>query len=149
MIGVYAKELVLPICNVLKNLGATSAMVVHGADGLDEISICDKTYIAELSNNKIHEYEITPEDLGIERANIEKLIGGDARENARALKEILTGSQNEYRNAVLANAAAALKVAGLATNLHEGVQMAGESIDHGKAIESLKRLVEISNSFSN
>jgi anthranilate phosphoribosyltransferase len=148
VIGVYSKELVLPICQVLQSIGATNAMVVHGADGMDEISICDKTYVAELSNNKIHEYEITPESLGLEPAKIEKLIGGDANQNARALRDVLSGAQNEYRNAVLANTAAALKVAGLATNLEEGMLMASESIDYKKASQALNKLVEVSNSFS-
>ncbi len=148
VIGVYSKELVLPICNVLKNLGHTSAMVVHGADGMDEISICDKTYVAELQNNKISEYEVTPESFGLKKANIEKLIGGDAKHNAHALKDVLTGANNEYRDAVLVNAAAALKVAGIAPNLAEGFHMASESIDYGKANQSLNKLVEITNSFN-
>ncbi len=148
VVGVYSKELVLPICQVLQNIGVTSAMVVHGADGMDEISICDKTYVAELSNGKIHEYEITPESLGLERAVIDKLIGGDEKQNAIALKNVLTGAQNEYRLAVLVNAAAALKVAGLATNLEEGMHMASESIDYKKANQALNKLVEVSNGFN-
>lgn len=147
VIGVYDKNLVLPICNVLKNLGSKAAMVVHSEDGLDEISICDKTYVAELANYKIFTYEIKPESLGIERVSIEKLYGGDAKFNAKALKEVLTGARNEYRDAVLINAAAALKVAGLATNLQEGIMMASESIDYKKANGALNKLVEISNSF--
>ncbi len=148
VIGVYSKALVLPICKVLQNIGAVSAMVVHGKDGMDEITTCDSTYVAELRNGKIDEYEITPESLGLERATHDKLAGGDARHNASALKDVLNGAENAYRDAVLANTAAALVVAGMATNLEEGISMAAASIKHGKANEALKNLVAVSNSFS-
>lgn len=148
VIGVYARELVVPVCNVLKNIGVTSAIVAHGADGMDEITLCDKTYIAELSNNKIHEYEISPEVLGLKKTTIDKLVGGDAKRNAQELHALLKGAQTEYRDAVLLNSAAALKVAGTATDLAEGIEIAAESIDSGRALASLNKLVEISNMFN-
>ncbi len=147
LIGVYSKDLVLPICETLKKLDAISAMVVHGGDGMDEISICAETYIAELVNGKIHEYTITPEVMGLSTTTPDKIAGGDARHNAYELKAVLTGTRNEYRNAVVLNAGAALKVAGLAASLDEGMQMAADSIDFGKANGALNRLVEISNMF--
>jgi len=145
MVGVFAKQWVEPVARVLANLGAVSAWVVHGSDGLDEITLTGPTFVTELANGQIRSFEITPEDGGLVMVKDADLRGGDAAANATALKAVLEGTKNDYRDVVLLNAGAALIVAGRAKDLKEGVILAARSIDSGAAAEKLSRLVAISN----
>ncbi len=145
MLGVFAKQWVEPLAHVLKNLGATSAWVVHGSDGLDEITLSGPTYAAALENGHIRTFEIMPEESGLPRNDTADLKGGDAPANADALRAVLDGKPGAYRNVALVNAAAALIVAGKARNLKEGVALGTRSLDTGAAAEKLTRLAAISN----
>ncbi len=147
--GVFSREWVEPLAHVLKELGCEAAWVVHGegdgSGGLDEISPTGTTWVAELKDGEVRTFEITPEDAGLSRHAFEEIKGGDAEENARALRAVLEGEKNAYRDAVLLNAGAALVVAGRAADIAEGVQLAAESIDSGKAKAALEKLIEVSN----
>jgi anthranilate phosphoribosyltransferase len=145
VLGVYEKDLVEPLTDVLKNLGVKSALTVYGIDGMDEISVSDKTFVCELKNGETMSYEITPEYFGMEKASKEDLIGGDAKENAKITRAILNGEKGPKRNTVLLNSAAGLYVAGKVESLREGVQLAEEIIDSGKAIKQLERFIECTN----
>lgn len=145
MVGVFSKHWVQPLAQVLKNLGAESAWVVHGSDGLDEITLTGPTHIAALENGNIRTFDVTPEDAGLPRATAAELKGGDAQANANALREVLDGKQNAYRNVALINAAAALVVAGKAKDLKEGVALGTKALDTGAATDRLTRLVAVSN----
>ncbi len=142
VLGVYQKALTRTMAEVLKNLGSVRAMVVHGSDGLDEITVTGTTYIAELKDGAVREYEIAPEDFGLSRAPMEKLRGGDARANAVIVRSVLGGEVGPRRDVVLLNAGAALAVAGKAADMGAGVKLAAEVIDAGRALEKLDRLVE-------
>ena len=146
VLGVYDKELVKPLCEVLKNLGVKSALSVYGQDGLDEISVSDKTSICELKDGELKCYEIDPEDFGMERCNREDIIGGDSKINANITLSILKGEKGPRRNAVVLNSAAGLYVAGKVDSLKEGVRLASEIIDSGKALEQLEKFIEYTNS---
>ena len=146
VLGVYEKELVEPLMDVLKNLGVASAVSVYGLDGMDEISASDKTFVCELKDGKTMSYEISPEYFGMELVSKEDLVGGDAQENAEITLSILNGEKGPKRNAVLLNSAAGLYVAGKAESLREGVEIAAEIIDSGKALEQLERFIEFTNS---
>jgi anthranilate phosphoribosyltransferase len=137
---------VQPLAQVLKNLGAESVWVVHGSDGLDEITLTGPTFVAALDQGKISTFEVTPEDAGLARANGEALKGGDADANAVALRGVLDGKPGAYREVALLNAAAALIVAGKAGTLKEGVALGTKSLDSGAAAARLKQLVAVSNS---
>jgi anthranilate phosphoribosyltransferase len=145
MVGVFSRQWVEPLAQVLKNLGSESAWVVHGSDGLDEITISGPTYVAELQNGAVHTFEIAPDDVGLARAKPEALRGGDADENAAALLEVLKGKKSAFRDVAMLNAAAALIVAGRAMDLKEGVELAAKSIDSGEAEGRLDRLIAASN----
>ncbi len=145
VLGVYERELVEPLSEVLKNLGVKSAMVVYGLDGMDEISASDKTAVCELKDGKTMSYEISPEYFGMEIASKEGLVGGDAKENAKITLDVLNGEMGPRRNAVLLNSAAGLYVAGKANSLREGVEIAEEIIDSGKALEQLEKFIEVTN----
>ncbi len=145
VLGVYDRKLVEPIAEVLKNLGSRHAWVVHGADGMDELTTTGVTTVAELQNGSITVFDVTPEDAGLPRANIAALKGGDAAHNARALRELLHGEPGAYRDIVVLNAAAALIVAGKASGLEDGVAKAKASIDSGRAALALDRLVAVTN----
>ena len=145
VLGVYEKQLVDPLSEVLKNLGVKSAMTVYGLDGMDEISASDKTCVSELKDGKTMTYEITPEYFDMELVSKEDLVGGDARENAQITLDILNGEKGPKRNAVVLNSAAGFYVAGKVDNLREGVKLAEEIIDSGKALEQLERFVEVTN----
>lgn len=145
VLGVYERDLVEPLAEVLKNLGVKSAMVVYGLDGMDEISASDKTAVCELKDGKTMTYELSPEYFDMEIASKEDLIGGDAKENAQITLSILNGEKGPRRNAVLLNSAAGLYVAGKVESLKEGVKLAEEVIDSGKAIEQLEKFVEVTN----
>ena len=145
MVGVFSKQWVLPLAQVLKNLGAESVWVVHGSDGLDEITLTGPTSVAALENGTIRTFEVTPEDGGLPRATAAELRGGDAEANAKALRDVLEGKKNAYRNVALLNAAAALVVAGKAKDLKEGVALGTKALDTGAALDRLTRLVAVSN----
>jgi len=145
MVGVFSKHWVQPLAQVLKNLGAESVWVVHGSDGLDEITLTGPTHVAALENGSIRTFDVTPEDAGLPRATAAELKGGDAQANANALRDVLEGKQNAYRNVALINAAAALVVAGKAKDLKEGVALGTKALDTGAATDRLTRLVAVSN----
>jgi anthranilate phosphoribosyltransferase len=145
MVGVFSKQWVLPLAQVLKNLGSESVWVVHGSDGLDEITLTGPTFVAALEGDTIRSFEVSPEDVGLKRVAGEALKGGDAAANAVALKSVLDGMPSPYRDVALLNAAAALVVAGRARDLKEGMTLGTRSIDDGAAAERLKRLIAISN----
>ena len=145
MVGVFAREWVEPLAQVLGKLGAEKAWVVHGSDGLDELTTTGVTYVAELHNGSVRTCEVTPEDAGLARAAPADLLGADPETNARALTAVLGGEPGPFRDIVLFNAAAALIVAGKADGLTDGVAMAAEAIDTGAARGRLRQLVEISN----
>jgi anthranilate phosphoribosyltransferase len=136
---------VQPLAQVLKNLGAESAWVVHGSDGLDEITLTGPTFVAALENGNLRTFEVTPEEAGLGRASGEALKGGDADANAVALRSVLDGKPSAYRDVALLNAAAALMVAGKAATLKEGVTLGTKSLDGGAAAARLKHLIAVSN----
>jgi len=144
MVGVFSKHWVEPLAQVLKNLGADSVWVVHGSDGLDEITLTGPTFVAALEDGRIRTFEIAPEDAGLSRVAGEALKGGDAEANARALRSVLEGKPSAYRDVALINAAAALVVAGKARTLKEGVALGATSLDTGAAAERLMRLSAVS-----
>src|ERR1700693_1539496 len=146
MVGVFSRQWVQPLAQVLKNLGTESVWVVHGSDGLDEITLTGPTFVAALENGNIRTFEVTPEEAGLTRGGGEALNGGDADANAIALQSVLDGMPSPFRDVALLNAAAALIVAGRATNLKEGVALGTKSLDSGAALERLKRLIAVSNS---
>ena len=143
LVGVFSKDWVTPLAEVLARLGAEAAWVVHGSDGLDELTVTGPSFVAELKSGKIATFEVAPEDAGLERARIEELKGGDAVSNARALRALLHGQPGPYRDVVLLNAAAALIVAGVVDNLSAGAERAGQAIDSGSALATLDRLVAV------
>ncbi len=140
VLGVYDVALIETLANVLKNLGSKRVFVVHGGDGLDEITITDKTYVAELVNGEVRSYVIDPEELGMSKADMSSLVGGTAEENAQITLDILRGEKGPRRDIVLLNSAAAIAAGGLAANLIDGIQLAAKSIDSGKAMEKLELL---------
>jgi anthranilate phosphoribosyltransferase len=145
MVGVFSKQWVQPLAQVLKNLGSDSVWVVHGSDGLDEITLTGPTSVAALENGTIRTFEVTPEDAGLGRSGPGSLRGGDADANAAALRGVLEGKPSPYRDVALLNAAAALIVAGRAKDLKEGVAIGVKSLDGGAAAAKLKQLVAVSN----
>lgn len=144
VVGVFAAEWVEPIAQVLGKLGSRHAWVVHGRDGLDELSTTGATLVAELKSGAVTTFEVTPEDAGLPRASIADLQGGDAAANASALRDVLAGAQGAYRDIVLMNAGAALVVGGKASTLREGVALAAGAIDSGAARAALERLIAAS-----
>lgn len=149
LLGVFAENLTEKIANVLKELGSKHALVVHGAGGIDEISISGHTKISELKNGEIKTYEISPEDFGLKRWDINLILGGDAKTNAGIIKRLLEGEKGPQRDVVLLNSGAAIYVSGLADSISEGIEMAKEAIDSGKAKKKLEDLIELTNKFSN
>jgi anthranilate phosphoribosyltransferase len=133
------------MAQVLNNLGSESIWVVHGSDGLDEITTAGSTSVAELKDGKVRTFEISPEDAGLRKAKPEALRGGDADHNAKALLEVLQGKNGAFRDVAVLNAAAALVVAGQAKALREGALLAAKSIDSGEAESRLDRLIAVSN----
>jgi anthranilate phosphoribosyltransferase len=145
VLGVYDRKLVAPIAEVLRKLGSVHAWVVHGADGMDELTTTAVTHVAELKDGDIFAFDLTPEDAGLERADIGDLKGGEAATNAAAIHALLQGEPGPYRDIVVLNAAAALIVAGKAAGLSDGIEKAEESIDSGRAARALDRLVAVTN----
>jgi anthranilate phosphoribosyltransferase len=145
VLGVYRRDLTGTLARVLGRLGSRRAFVVHGADGLDEITITGLTHVAELRDGEVEEYDMDPADYGLERASPESIRGGDGEENARIVREVLHGKKGPRRDVVLLNAAAALVVTGVAPRMTDGVTVAARVIDAGKAQEKLERLIEVTN----
>ncbi len=145
LIGVFDRRWTAPMAEVLGRLGSQRAWVVHGSDGLDEITTTGATTVSEFKDGTVSSFEVTPEDAGLSRADPADLKGGDAETNARAITEMLDGVTGPYRDIVLLNAGAALLVADKAGDLKEGAGLAAEAIASGKARETLARLVTISN----
>ena len=149
LLGVFAPQWVEPLARVLKELGSERAWVVYGANsdgtGLDEMTTCGETRVAELRDGMINTFIITPEDAGVDRTKIEDLRGGEAEVNAAALRAVLDGAEGPYRDIVVLNAAGALCVAGKADDIRGGVVMAKEAIDSGAARNALNKLIEITN----
>ena len=144
MVGVFAPEWVAPIAEALKGLGAEHIWVVHG-DGYDEITATGDTTVAAFDGGDVRAFTIAPETFGLARCSKADLRGGDAAFNAAALRDMLSGKAGAYRDTVLLNAGAGLVVAGVARSLEEGVGLAAQSIDSGKAMARLERLVKVSN----
>jgi anthranilate phosphoribosyltransferase len=144
MVGVFAREWVEPLARVLLDLGSEHAWVVHGSDGLDEITTTGPTTVAEARDGEVRVFEVTPEDAGLPRALKQDLRGGDAAHNATALRSVLRGVRGPYRDIAVLNAAAALVVAGRARDLREGAAIAVQAIDSGAADAALDRLIAIS-----
>lgn len=145
LLGVYDDYLVEPLAQVLVNLGVTRGMVVYGMDKLDEISLSSPTRICEIRDGWFRSTVITPEDFGFERCLKEELKGGTPAENAAITREILAGAKGHRRNAVLLNAGAGLYIGGKADTMKEGVALAAELIDSGKAAATLEKVIEVSN----
>ena len=145
LLGVYDDYLVEPLAQVLVNLGVTRGMVVYGMDKLDEISLSSPTKICEIRDGWFRSTVITPEDFGFERCLKEELKGGSPAENAAITREILAGTKGHRRNAVLLNAGAGLYIGGKADTMKEGVALAAELIDSGKAAATLEKVIEVSN----
>ena len=145
LLGVFAKDWIEPMALVLGALGTERAWVVHGSDGLDEITTTGPTYVADLKEGKVRLFEVTPEMAGLPRATPAELKGADAATNAAAITELLAGRPGPYRDIVLLNSAAALLVAGKAADLKAGVALAAAAIDSGKAKATLGQLIAITN----
>lgn len=145
LMGLYSGELIGTIAHVLKNLGSVRALVVHGMEGLDEISLCGPTHVAELRDGVVTEYVIQPEAVGLKACRLEVLRGGSPEESAAIVRAVLKGTKGAARDVVLFNSGAALYVSGAAASVEEGIRLAAESIDSGKAQRKLEALVEITN----
>jgi anthranilate phosphoribosyltransferase len=145
MIGVFSKHWTEPLAQVLKNLGAECVWVVHGSDGLDEITTSGPTSVTALENGTIRSLQISPEDVGLAKVKPEALRGGDAATNAKAVEDVLEGKKTPFRDVALLNAAAALVVAGKAKDLKAGFAIATHSVDSGEAEGRLDRLIVVSN----
>lgn len=145
VVGVYAAHLTELLAGVLGELGTSRALVVHGSDGLDEITIAGESKITELRNGEQSTYMVAPEDFGLARASLAEIQGGDARRNSEIILQVLGGEPGPKRDIVLLNAAAAFVASSRVADLSEGVIMAAESIDNGRALNKLKQLVEFTN----
>lgn len=143
VVGVFAREWVEPIAEALSKLGSDHVWVVHGADGMDELTTTGVSTVAELVDGSIAVFEVAPEDAWLPRASLDDLKGGDADENAEAINALLAGKTGAFRDIVLLNAAAALIVGGKAASLQDGVKRAAKSIDSGAARAALDRLISI------
>ncbi len=142
--GAYTRKVIRPMAETLGELGSDCAWLVHGSDGTDELSIAGVSWVAELRNGTVSEFEVHPEDAGLRCHPFEALLGGTPAENAQAMRSMLEGEASAYRDAVLLNAAAALVVAEKADTLSEGAELARESIDSGAALAKVRKLAEIS-----
>jgi anthranilate phosphoribosyltransferase len=148
LVGVFDKVWVEPLAHVLDRLGLERAWVVHGCDGMDEITTTGPTYVAELKDGKVSSFEVTPEDAGLPRAASEGLLGGEANENAAMMRALLDGEKGPLRDIVLLNSAATLVISGRTGDLAAGVELAAQAIDEGKSRETLEKLVAITNGSS-
>jgi anthranilate phosphoribosyltransferase len=145
LLGVFAESWLEPIAETLRDLGTERAWVIHGSDGLDEITTTGPTHVVELAHGALRRFEIAPEEAGLARAAPEALKGGEPGENAMALRDVVSGKSGAYRDIAILNAAAALVVAGKAGTLKEGAAMAAGAIDSGKVSALLDRVIAVSN----
>ena len=146
IIGVSSRDSIEPVASALALLGTERAWVVHGADGLDEVTIADKTFVAEARHGEVRKFEIAPADFGFERVALDGLRSGDAEANAGVIRAVLSGERRDAaRTLVIVNAAAALRVGGVASDLREATRLAQESIDSGEARQKLDQLVRATN----
>jgi len=145
VVGVYSGAMVEKLAEALNQLGARRAMVVHGGDGLDEITLSGPTKVAEVKDGAVKSYEISPEQFGLQRAPVSALSGGDVATNAQIIREILDGKKSPRCDVVLLNSAAALVVAGKADSMQQGIKLAAESLDSGAAAQKLAALVQFAN----
>ena len=145
LLGVFSPDWVEPLAHVLKDLGHEKAWVVHGADGMDEVSTTGASLVAELKDGQVTTFEVTPEDAGLPRASLADLKGGDAEQNAAALRQLLEGAPGPYRDIVVLTSAAALVVADKAGSLAQGAELAAAAIDSGAAKARLEALIAITN----
>lgn len=148
VVGVYSLELVEKLAEALSMLGLRRALVVHGLDGLDEITITGTTRIAEAREGSVRSYEVEPEEFGMQRGALQDISGGDAEQNAAIIQDVLSGKKSPCRDVVLLNAAAALVAAGSADHIEQGVPIAARSVDSGAAGKKLHALVAFSNTLS-
>ena len=145
LLGVYDEYLVQPLAQVLINLGVTRGMVVYGQDKLDEISMSAPTTVCEFKDGWMKNYTVAPENFGFERCSKADLVGGTPEDNAKITRAILEGEKGPKRNAVLLNAGASLCIGGKAETISDGIKLAADLIDSGKAIATLDKLIEVSN----
>jgi anthranilate phosphoribosyltransferase len=145
VVGVYSADLVEKLAEVLSELGLRRALVVHGRDGLDEITITGATKISEVRDGQVRTYEVTPEEFGLKPAPLDSIAGGDATENAAIIRAILDGERSPRRDVVVLNAAAALVAAAHADHIGEAIPLAAYAIDCGHARQRLQLLVEFTN----
>ncbi|MDD5477188.1 MAG: anthranilate phosphoribosyltransferase [Candidatus Omnitrophica bacterium] len=144
LIGVYSKEWTKPLAQVLHNLGTKHVLVVHGADGLDEVTTTDKTFVSEVRNSQLKDYQITPEDFGLKRAKFADLLGGSIAENVKIVQEVLAGKKGSKRDIVLLNAGCAIYAADKTETIAAGIKLAQKAIDSGAALKKLELLKEYS-----
>lgn len=145
VIGVFSRDWIVPMAETAGNLGASHVWVVHGSDGLDELTTTGPTFVAEYRDGKVRTFEVAPRDAGLDTAVAADLLGGDAEANAAAVRGVLGGKPGAFRDIVILNAAAALIVAGKAETLKDGAALAARAIDSGAAMERLDKLIEITN----
>ncbi|MDN6809637.1 anthranilate phosphoribosyltransferase, partial [Lentilactobacillus parabuchneri] len=145
LLGVYDEALLEPLANVLKKLGVKNAMVIHGRDGLDEMTVADETAVVELRDGQLTKYVLTPEQFGLKRAKPEDLVGGTPEENGQITRDILAGKKGPQRDIVLLNAGSGLHLAHPEMTIQEGISLAAKTIDEGKAQAELDRLISFSN----
>lgn len=145
VIGVFSNDWLVPMAETAGNLGAVHVLVVHGSDGLDELTTTGPTFVAELNDGKVNTFEVTPNDAGLPLAKPSDLVGGDAELNAEAIRDVLDGKPSAFRDIVVLNAAAALVVADKASSLRRGAEMAAAAISGGRARAALDNLVRITN----
>jgi len=144
-IGVYSRDLLEPLARALSDLGSRRVWLLHGSDGLDEATTTGATHVVALENGAIRSFDITPDDAGLPRATAQQLVGGDPAHNARALRAVLAGEKNAYRDIAVLNAAIALVVAERAPDIRDGAEQAARAIDSGAAREKLEALIRVSN----
>ncbi len=145
IVGVYSLDLVEPIAHVLKNLGSKHVWVVHGHDGMDEMTTTGTTHVAELKDGAVRTFDVTPSDAGLPSAQLEDLLGGDAQVNAAAIRDVVAGQKGPFRDIVILNTAAALVIGAKARTLAEGAEQASAAIDSGAANAALETLITESN----
>lgn len=145
VIGVFSKDWIVPLAEVAGQLGSTHVWVVHGSDGLDELTTTGPTFVAEFRDGTVNSFEVTPADAGLAQAAPEDLLGGEAAENAQAIRQVLSSDPSPFRDIVILNAAAALIVGGKAATLAQGAELAVQAIDSGAAGDSLDKLIAITN----
>ena len=143
LLGVFDEELTLKMAEVLSLLGCRHALVVHGEDGLDEVTLGGRTTVCELKGGEISRYQVDPEDFGLPRTELAGLRGGPPQENADILRRVLTGEKGPYRDIVVVNAAAALVAGDMADDLSKGTRTAAEVIDNGRALDKLEKLISL------